>query len=163
MTSEGRPDSCFTDFALQEYVHGRLAEDVRREVESHVVACAVCGKAIKLLNSERSLLRDVASSTNRPAMRERPDWATLAAYMDGALDSEDAARMESALLADPVLLESLISLQREASAVLEAPGEEATPEAQSAPSGQTLRMPQRAKMPPLVMPRNLRFGGGQTG
>jgi anti-sigma factor RsiW len=154
---------CFTDFALQEFVQGRLDSDVRQAVEKHLEACQECRRAAELLQSESALLRDALMSATPVEAGEPPDIAVLAAYLDGALDDAAVREFEARLASDPRLLHALARLQAEVSAVVANQGERVRQSAAQVPAGQILRMPKRAAPPPVVTSGELKYGGGQAG
>jgi hypothetical protein len=77
---------------LPDFLHDRLAPDVRREVEAHVSGCEDCRAELDLLRAMRSTLRrtpavDVASIAAAippyrvPARRGRTGWRAAAAVL----------------------------------------------------------------------------------
>ncbi len=51
-------------------------------------------------------------SEGRSPAAEAPDALTLAAYLDGALDETEVARLEAWLAADPALLDEMLALRQ---------------------------------------------------
>lgn len=51
-------------------------------------------------------------SEGRSLAAEAPDALTLAAYLDGALDETEVARLEAWLAADPALLDEMLALRQ---------------------------------------------------
>lgn len=153
------PHECFTDFALEEYVQGRLDVSVRLALEAHTAGCTECGRAVELLKAESALLRHADFSAPQREVRSTPDVQVLAAYLDGAMTRDAAEELEALLADDPILLNALLQLGRE----VEAASNEQEPGTPSAvPEGQLLRMPVRRRaMPAVIMPAGLKFGDGR--
>jgi anti-sigma factor RsiW len=68
--------------ALQELLDGRLAQDRRADVESHLAGCERCRRELEVLRWTRQTLRDAAATAEPPP-------ATLAEEVEAALDRED--------------------------------------------------------------------------
>jgi anti-sigma factor RsiW len=149
MTPADTNPSCFTDFALGEFVHGRLDPEVRREVEAHAGECAECGAAIRMLRAESAAIVRALRAA-RLAQMDKFDPQTLARYLDGALDPQAERELEAILATEPEPLAALVALHAEvAAARLEADQGVGRIEP-AVPAGQILRMPKRTAPPPLV-------------
>jgi anti-sigma factor RsiW len=136
-------DECFTDFAVQEYLGGRLEPSVRQELEAHLSACAECRAATTALDAELRILRAALSPIDALEPRGNTyDDEALARYLDGALDEGSVQVFEERLSRDPALLTRLIALRREVLNVRQE-AELGAPEEKPEPLGQILRMPKR--------------------
>lgn len=160
MNDRPRDDACFTDFALQEYVAGRLDPEVRAEVEAHAGACELCRRSIELLAVESAFLRQAFITTDCAEFEQPVDPAMLALYLDGALDPDEAASLEHRLTHDPEALMALTQLQADVAETISGKGEGVPADAPSVPAGEILRMPKRTQPPAVIRPAERRFGGG---
>jgi anti-sigma factor RsiW len=160
--TNSQDESCFTDFALDEYVAGRLDPDVRAEVESHTRSCDPCREAVALLRAESEFLRHALAQTGGESLAGDLHPETLARYLDGSLDPSDSAAVEHRLLRDPKTLHQLNELRAEVAAAL-AGRDVVMPIPEPVfPRGEILRMPQRTR-PPLVVWRGERMFGSGAG
>ncbi len=154
------PDPCFTDYALQEYVAGRLDPGVREEVEAHAAVCDACRSAAGLLREEAGFLRAALEPAGK-APAEPLDSLLLAAYLGDALDTEETAILDARLAGDASSIVALLRLRAETLATLDECGTGVREEVPPVPSGVVLRMPTRRIHPPRVIQTNERkYGGG---
>jgi anti-sigma factor RsiW len=155
---------CFTDFALEEYVHGRLDPEVRSDVELHCAACEQCRNAIGLLHAESEFFKRTMRSAAHPAEAAEVGREHLALYLDGALEAEAVEALESRLLSDPRLMSSLCDLAAEVRETVAglASGIQRSSE-HLVLTGQIVRMPKRVAPPAVVVSKDLKFGGGYPG
>ncbi len=159
MTTPDR--ECFTDFALQEYVQGRLDSAIRLELEHHTATCTQCRAALQEFQTEAALLHAALSSATASTEEVDINDETLALYCTGALEAGEAIAVETALSRNPGLLQRLIALTRETTAVRSSETADdvvGTPQ----PAGQILRMPKRSARP-VVVSLERRAGGGRAG
>jgi anti-sigma factor RsiW len=159
--SGNAPDErCFTDFALQEFVAGRLEQEVRAQVEVHAETCDACRNAVTLLQQEAALLQAALSGGDDVATSDNIDLEVLALYLDGALDSEARAQLERRLSNEPVLLRSLLDLRTEVARTLSEQGDGVRRPMPKPPAGEILRMPKRTQPPPVIHLGDRKYGGG---
>lgn len=163
MTTPFGSQSCFTDFALEEFLSGRLSADVRFELEAHIASCSDCRTALDLLAKDRILLnRGLAEAARTPRTSES-DTEQLGAYLSGGLSPNEREAVERRLSVEPELLADLIRLHDEAVATLseiDRPGVTAQP---MTPAGEILRMPKRTVLPVTVVDRNWEMREGSGG
>lgn len=139
---------CFTNFALQEYLMGRLSEEVREELRLHLHDCPQCDACLKLMDTETKVLRTALRDDFAVGETPELDAETLARYFDDSLSDEERDKCDRLLAASPQLLASLIELRHELSIVSGLDPHEI--DAPDAPEGRILRMPKRQ-----VLPRNI--------
>lgn len=146
MSSGTNTNSCFTDFAIQEYLLGRLDAGVREELEAHLKGCRECTACSELLAKETATLRaGLRGTAGVESTAPGIDDETLAMYFDDSLSLEMREEIERNLAQSPEALRRLNELRleleslRDGSKVLE--GDAAKPE------GRVLRMPKRQILP----------------
>ena len=136
---------CFTNFAIQEYLMGRLSEEIRTELKLHVDDCLQCGACLKLMDTETIILRAALRDDFADSETSNMDPETLAMYLDDTLGNEQREECEKRLRSSPQLLASLLELKRELSLVQSIdPLESIAP---TTPEGRILRMPKRRHLP----------------
>jgi len=143
MDSENRP--CFTDFALQEYVLGRLDPDVRVALEDHIEGCPQCAACERLIATETKSLREALRQAEGGSEVAPIDEELLALYLGGGLDDKEREEIETTLASSSVLRDRLNALRVELDEVLKP--SKASARAPLEPEGQILRMPQRTLIP----------------
>ena len=159
MASGVKKEPCFTDFAIQEYLLGRLDAAVRVEVETHLGSCPECAACAKLLKRETLTLR-AALRTPSPSesTASKINDETLASYLDNSLRPEAREEVELALLESSEALMRLNEIRLELEAVRD---DSAVPESRNyAPEGRVLRMPKRIVLPRKVS--DLSAGEGEA-
>lgn len=144
-SSKNADAPCFTNFALQEYLLGRLGEEVRAELKQHLDDCPQCGACLKLMDTETQVLRAALRDDTGDAENPERDTETLAMYLDGSLSDEQHDEYERLLISSPQLLASLVELRRELSDLRALDPESARTSA--SPEGRILRMPKRHLLP----------------
>ncbi len=162
MTPQTNGDECFTDFALQEYLAGRLDAEVRRGLEAHLARCAECHGALQAFDTEAALLRGALATRAGEGGTEEHSDEVLARYLSGALDDSQSSALEETLSRHPALLARLVALGREVAAVREGTGQGVEKSAQRPPEGLILKMPRRTK-PPLIIALPGQVGEGTGG
>jgi anti-sigma factor RsiW len=159
MTSETGGDECYTDFALQEYIAGRLDAGVRRDLEEHLARCRECRGALQAFQAEAALLRGALAPRGGEEICEEVTDETLALYMGGALDQVQVAAVEDAVSRRPALLGRLVALGREVAAVREGAGSPGQESRSHPPEGLILKM-RRRTVPPATVSLPGRLEGG---
>lgn len=144
-TSQSSDQSCFTNFALQEYTLGRLSSEVRLELEGHIEECVECTACLSLIEKETHLLCEALQPDLNSSGVEALDAETLAMYLDDSLDQQTREKCEQLLASSPGNLRVLVSLRRELVNVRSA--EVARGETALRPEGRILRMPKRQFAP----------------
>ncbi len=144
-TSQSNGETCFTNFALQEYALGRLSSEVRTDLEGHVEECAACAACVRLIDKETRLLRETLQSNVDNSGPEALDAQTLAMYLDDSLDQQTREKCEQLLASSPRSLEALVSLRRELVGAMGA--ENSSVETPLQPEGRIIRMPKRQFAP----------------
>lgn len=155
------PDhECYTDFALQEYVQGRLDPGVRQALAEHIGLCEACRAALQAFETEATLLRETLRTfiADAPGSEDLSD-EMLARYSGGGLSTEETARMDSILTRNPEALVRLIALARETRAAQSGDLIESKM-ARPQPAGEILRMPKRIA-PPSALDFSQRARGAQ--
>lgn len=137
--------TCFTNFALQEYLLGRLGQDVRAELKQHVDDCPQCGACLTLMDTETQVLRAALRDDSGEAENPKLDTETLAIYLDGSLSDEQREECERVLISSPQLLASLVDIRRELSTLRVL--DPNVLGASERPEGRILRMPKRRLLP----------------
>jgi len=155
------PPECYTDFALQEFIAGRLDRQIRADLVEHISTCSECRQALAAFQGEAAALR-VALQSRTPSAVDNtqiPDQ-TLGLYLAGALPEAEVANLEVALTRCPALLARLIALRKE-TAEARTSAESATgPAYTAAPQGLVLRMPKRSRPVQTVIDDARRASGG---
>ena len=136
---------CFTDFALQEYVLGRLSPEVRIEVQEHMQSCPQCAACAGLIAKETELLRAALGASAGSSSAAAIDDETLSLYLGDSLDAQSREACEKALVTSPKLRERLTELRRDLEAVLGDTG--AAEISKVRVEGRILRMPKRSEVP----------------
>lgn len=144
-TSQNGGETCFTNFALQEYALGRLSSEVRTELEGHIEDCAECAACVRLIEKETRLLREALRPNVDDSGAEALDAETLAMYLDDSLDQQTREKYEQLLASSPRSLEALVSLRRELVSAMSA--ENSSGEISLQPEGRIIHMPKRQFAP----------------
>lgn len=140
-----RDNLCFTDFALQEYVLGRLSPEVRVEVQGHLRNCLQCAACADLITQETGLLREALGASAGSSKAVAIDDETLSLYLGDSLDAQSREACEESLAASPQLRERLGELRRDLEAVVGDAG--AVEISETRLEGRILRMPKRSRLP----------------
>jgi anti-sigma factor RsiW len=151
---------CFTDFALEEFVHGRLDPEVRGDLESHLLECTACAQATAMLRVQAAVIVRALHPPAHPAGPSEIDDSTLARYLDRALDPEAVRDLESRLAEAPEALARLVAMYAEVRGVQADAGEGVRSPERSAPAGDILRMPKRNSPPIWVSDTIARLARG---
>lgn len=152
---------CFTDFALQEFLMGRLDPDVRKDIEKHSQTCEQCAACLELLRKETEALRSFLMPEGaREVSTDDPTDLELAMFIDGSLKPDIQARVENLIAGSPEHLQRFVSLYRDLADMQQQNAPTAAP-AKHPPSTPRrlpvlLRMPQRK-----VTPRTIADLGGE--
>jgi anti-sigma factor RsiW len=85
MTSltQNTENSCYTDYALQEYTLQRLSDPVRESLSAHLKTCQECAKTLSTIDLEVSYFQELENIDIESAL-PCPDELQLALYIDGA-------------------------------------------------------------------------------
>jgi len=90
---------CFTDFAIQEYILGRLADEIRREIEDHFHSCKECATCHNQYALERDFIAALLAAPSGTSPGLCPSDETLARFLDNSLDDTEHTKCECHLAA----------------------------------------------------------------
>ena len=90
---------------------GTLDGTLRRELEEHIATCAECALEVAGVREAVQELRGVGG-TRLTETKECPEWELVAAYADGSVSGDEAARAESHLAGCPWCLALVADLWR---------------------------------------------------
>lgn len=146
-------DECFTDFALQEYVLGRLASEIRDEVVAHLKSCPACTACVNLFQMEAGALTELLANSPRPDAASPIATEELAMFLDNSLDKKARQRLHATLADSPEELSRLIAVYREVQASRDhADTHTETREIpEREPEGRIIRMPKRQVIPKSIL------------
>lgn len=152
---------CFTDYALEEYLQGRLSTQRRQELEAHLETCTECAEARKYFAKEAEAIRGALSIATRAATEDCPDDEFVSLYLDNGLNPQDRAAAELHFVSCPRCRARIVSLYRESKSVIE----EARKPTAHVPVARrheaiVLKMPKRKVPGPMASEDSLRLEQG---
>lgn len=110
------PSECYTDYALQEYALGRLAEDVRASVEAHLSTCEACAICLKEINTEIACFHELEA--NRSPKGQCISEEEIAIFIDGGGEESHRESVISHLNSCQSCTQTLIEIRRETAEAL---------------------------------------------
>ena len=147
MTSSREPE-CYTDYALQEYLMGRLDVSVRQDVQRHLDDCKECASRYNQYMLEKETIRNILSS--QPSVTSTNlciDDEALAMFLDNSLDEESRARCEAHLAVCKNCYAELLQIHNQLDELLSGEPNQAPEKIEQPPMGLILKMPKRTSPP----------------
>ncbi|PCJ65833.1 MAG: hypothetical protein COA73_01780 [Candidatus Hydrogenedentota bacterium] len=139
------PDSireCFTDFAIQEYVMGRLDSEIRSEVEVHFNRCKECASCHNQYELEREFISKLLNTPSETSPGLCVSDEMLAQFLDNSLNDTDRTKCESHLAGCSTCQQELLEMYDEVKSLSNTP-EQTHDHPKPTPQGLILRMPER--------------------
>jgi anti-sigma factor RsiW len=133
---------CFTDFAIQEYIMGRLAEEIRREIEAHFHSCRECASCHNQYALERDFIVTLMSTSSDTPSGLCPSDETLARYLDSSLDDTEHTKCECHVAACADCRQELLDIYDDLQQLTTMQPQSDSPP-KPTPQGLILRMPER--------------------
>ncbi len=151
---------CFSDFAILEYIMGRLAKEVRREIQEHFHTCKECASCHNQYALERDFITALFTTSSDAPPGLCPSDETLAQFLDNSLSDIERVKCECHLTVCSECQRELLEIYDDLN-LLSVNTLEADTTIRQCPEGIILRMPQRE--PGSIAAQRIKWPVGEAG